>query len=182
MTPSRPVPGNTGGSYLTLKSNSRLIFGVIELCHGFGTVFLDQGYWQRAIASRPTTAVRAYILGSLAWCVFLHFLSIASQLLHQTLFHRAREMQADSGKLVCNPIRICDNSWTFSSRSDQQFKVPNLSRRHDRRSSTDRSSCTICGSRFTRKRLLDCTSHHALHGRDLLRIIRTHRSILDPDI
>ncbi|RMZ13650.1 hypothetical protein D0860_02473 [Hortaea werneckii] len=32
-----------------------------------GTVFLDQAYWQRAIASRPTTAVRAYILGGLAW-------------------------------------------------------------------------------------------------------------------
>lgn len=32
-----------------------------------GTVFLDQGYWQRAIASRPTTTVKAYILGGFAW-------------------------------------------------------------------------------------------------------------------
>jgi hypothetical protein len=40
---------------------------VIQLCSGSGTVFLDQAYWQRAIASRPTTAVRAYILGGLAW-------------------------------------------------------------------------------------------------------------------
>lgn len=30
-------------------------------------MFLDQAYWQRAIASRPTTAVRAYLLGGLAW-------------------------------------------------------------------------------------------------------------------
>lgn len=30
-------------------------------------MFLDQAYWQRAIASRPTTAVKAYILGGLAW-------------------------------------------------------------------------------------------------------------------
>lgn len=58
----RPVVGNQGGSYLTLKSNYGLIFGVIQLCSGMGTVFLDQGYWQRAIASRPTTAVKAYIL------------------------------------------------------------------------------------------------------------------------
>jgi len=63
----RPVAGNEGGSYLTLKSNYALIFGVIQLCSGSGTVFLDQGYWQRAIASRPTTAVRAYLLGGLAW-------------------------------------------------------------------------------------------------------------------
>jgi Na+/proline symporter len=63
----RPVDGNLDGSYLTMKSNYALIFGVIQLCSGLGTVFLDQGYWQRAIASRPTTAVRAYIMGGLAW-------------------------------------------------------------------------------------------------------------------
>lgn len=63
----RPVAGNQGGSYVTMKSNYALVFGVIQLCSGSGTVFLDQAYWQRAIASRPTTAVRAYILGGLAW-------------------------------------------------------------------------------------------------------------------
>ncbi|QDS77830.1 hypothetical protein FKW77_006194 [Venturia effusa] len=63
----RPVAGNQDGSYLTMKSNFGLIFGVIQLCSGMGTVFLDQGYWQRAIASRPSTAVKAYILGGFAW-------------------------------------------------------------------------------------------------------------------
>ena len=63
----RPVSGNQDGSYVTMKSNFALVFGVIQLCSGSGTVFLDQAYWQRAIASRPTTAVRAYILGGLAW-------------------------------------------------------------------------------------------------------------------
>ncbi|KAF2650180.1 Na+/solute symporter [Lophiostoma macrostomum CBS 122681] len=63
----RPIEGNKDGSYLTLKSNYGLVFGVIQLCSGSGTVFLDQAYWQRAIASRPTTAVRAYLLGGIAW-------------------------------------------------------------------------------------------------------------------
>ena len=63
----RPVAGNQDGSYVTMKSNFALVFGIIQLCSGSGTVFLDQAYWQRAIASRPTTAVRAYILGGLAW-------------------------------------------------------------------------------------------------------------------
>lgn len=63
----RPVDGNLNGSYITLKSNFALVFGVIQLCSGSGTVFLDQAYWQRAIASRPTTAVRAYLLGGMAW-------------------------------------------------------------------------------------------------------------------
>ncbi|KAI8932522.1 hypothetical protein NX059_010701 [Plenodomus lindquistii] len=63
----RPIDGNRDGSYLTLKSNYGLVFGVIQLCSGSGTVFLDQAYWQRAIASKPSTAVRAYLLGGIAW-------------------------------------------------------------------------------------------------------------------
>jgi hypothetical protein len=63
----RPIAGNKDGSYLTLKSNFGLVFDVIQLCSGMGIVFLDQGYWQRAIASRPTTAVKTYILGGAAW-------------------------------------------------------------------------------------------------------------------
>lgn len=39
----RPVSGNQEGSYMTLKSNSALVFGVIQLCAGCGVVFLDQG-------------------------------------------------------------------------------------------------------------------------------------------
>lgn len=42
----RPVAGNKDGSYMTMKSNYALIFGVIQLCSGSGTVFLDQAYWQ----------------------------------------------------------------------------------------------------------------------------------------
>ncbi|KKY27478.1 putative solute symporter family transporter [Phaeomoniella chlamydospora] len=66
-TLERPVDGNQNGSYVTMKSNYALVFGIIQLCSGSGTVFLDQAYWQRAIASRPSTAVRAYILGGMAW-------------------------------------------------------------------------------------------------------------------
>lgn len=63
----RPVDGNEAGSYLTLKSNYALVFAVVQLCSGMGTVFLDQGYWQRAIASRPTTAVVGYLGGGCGW-------------------------------------------------------------------------------------------------------------------
>jgi len=62
-----PVPGNAGGSYLTLRSKNGLIFGVINLVGNFATVFQDQAYWQRAIASRPATTVKAYLIGGLAW-------------------------------------------------------------------------------------------------------------------
>jgi Na+/proline symporter len=62
-----PVPGNAQGSYLTLRSQNGLVFGVINTVGNFATVFQDQAYWQRAIASRPASAVKAYLLGGLAW-------------------------------------------------------------------------------------------------------------------
>lgn len=62
-----PVEGNAFGTYLTLASIGALIFGVINIVGNFGTVFVDQSYWQRAIASRPKAATGGFILGGLAW-------------------------------------------------------------------------------------------------------------------
>ncbi|PPQ69730.1 hypothetical protein CVT24_001316 [Panaeolus cyanescens] len=65
-----PVEGNAHGSYVTMRSKNGLIFGVINIIGNFATVFQDQAYWQRAIASRPGTTVKAYLLGGIAWYVF----------------------------------------------------------------------------------------------------------------
>ncbi|KAH6904254.1 urea transporter [Coprinopsis sp. MPI-PUGE-AT-0042] len=62
-----PIKGNADGSYLTMRSTNGLVFGVINLVGNFATVFQDQAYWQRAIASRPSTTVKAYLLGGVAW-------------------------------------------------------------------------------------------------------------------
>lgn len=57
-----PIPGNAHGSYITMRSKNGLIFGVINIIGNFATVFQDQAYWQRAIASRPASTVKAYLL------------------------------------------------------------------------------------------------------------------------
>ena len=62
-----PVEGNSFGSYLTLASVGALIFGIINIVGNFGTVFVDQSYWQKAIASRPKAATGGFILGGLSW-------------------------------------------------------------------------------------------------------------------
>lgn len=65
---NHPIVGNAhGGSYLTFKSNDGLVFAIDLLVAGFCTVWLDQAYWQRAIASRPETSVKAYLFGGMAW-------------------------------------------------------------------------------------------------------------------
>jgi Na+/proline symporter len=61
------VSGNAQGSYLTMISSGGLMFGIINIIGNFGTVFVDQSYWQSAIAARPEAAARGYLLGGVCW-------------------------------------------------------------------------------------------------------------------
>ncbi|RAK72601.1 sodium:solute symporter family protein [Aspergillus fijiensis CBS 313.89] len=62
-----PVEGNAEGSYLTMRSKEGGIFWVINLVGNFGTVFLDNGYYNKAIAASPVHAFPGYVIGGLCW-------------------------------------------------------------------------------------------------------------------
>ncbi|EMS63712.1 putative urea active transporter 1 [Triticum urartu] len=62
-----PVHGNLKGSYLTMLSSGGLVFGIINIVGNFGTVFVDNGYWMSAIAARPSSTHKGYLLGGLVW-------------------------------------------------------------------------------------------------------------------
>ncbi|CAF9934912.1 hypothetical protein IMSHALPRED_009886 [Imshaugia aleurites] len=64
---AHPVAGNAGGSYLTMRSQEGAIFFVINLVGNFGTVFLDNGYYNKAIAAGVSSALPGYVMGGLAW-------------------------------------------------------------------------------------------------------------------
>ena len=64
---AHPVEGNAGGSYLTMRSREGAIFFVINIVGNFGTVFLDNGYWNKAIAAGVADALPGYIMGGLSW-------------------------------------------------------------------------------------------------------------------
>ena len=77
------VNGNVGmgsdtGSYLTMISLEGLKFGIINIVGNFGTVFCDQSYWQSAIAAKPASAHKGYMLGGMVW--FAIPFSLASSL------------------------------------------------------------------------------------------------------
>jgi Na+/proline symporter len=62
-----PVDGNTEGSYLTMRSKEGAVFFVINIVGNFGTVFLDNGYYNKAIAASPVHALPGYVIGGLSW-------------------------------------------------------------------------------------------------------------------
>lgn len=62
-----PVNGNYKGSYLTMLSSGGLVFGIINIIGNFSTVFVDNGYWVSAIAARPSSTHKGYLLGGLVW-------------------------------------------------------------------------------------------------------------------
>ncbi|POR38921.1 Putative urea active transporter 1 [Tolypocladium paradoxum] len=64
---AHPVAGNKDGSYLTMRSQGGAIFFVINIVGNFGTVFLDNGYYNKAIAAHPVHALPGYIMGGAAW-------------------------------------------------------------------------------------------------------------------
>ena len=64
---SHPVENNYKGEYMTMASKGAGIFLVINLVGNFGTVFLDNGYWNKAISASPAAALPGYVMGGLAW-------------------------------------------------------------------------------------------------------------------
>jgi Na+/proline symporter len=54
-------------SLATMDSHSGFVFGIVNIVGNFGTVFVDQSYWQSAIAVKPESAASGYILGGVVW-------------------------------------------------------------------------------------------------------------------
>ena len=92
-----PVAGNNQGSYLTMLSADGLMFGIINIIGNFGTVFVDQSYWQSAIAARPSSAARGYLLGGICWFAIPFSLATSLGLASTALMLPITSIEAGSG-------------------------------------------------------------------------------------
>jgi len=91
------VDGNRDGSYLTMLSSGGLMFGIINIVGNFGTVFVDQSYWQSAIAARPASAARGYVLGGMCWFAIPFTLATSLGLASTALLLPITKDEAGSG-------------------------------------------------------------------------------------
>ena len=103
-----PVVDNRGGSYLTMISKGGIIFGIINIVGNFGTVFVDQSYWQSAIAAKPSSSTRGYLLGGLVWFTIPFSLATAMGLSSVALDLPVTGSEA--GRVWCPPPPPC-TSW-----------------------------------------------------------------------
>jgi len=92
-----PVAGNSQGSYLTMLSGDGLMFGIINIVGNFGTVFVDQSYWQSAIAARPSSAAKGYLLGGICWFAIPFSLATSLGLASTALMLPINSSEAGSG-------------------------------------------------------------------------------------
>jgi len=92
-----PVSGNVQGSYLTMLSSGGLMFGIINIIGNFGTVFVDQSYWQSAIAARPESAAKGYLLGGICWFAIPFSLATSLGLASTALMIPITSSEAGSG-------------------------------------------------------------------------------------
>lgn len=100
----KPVEDNYDGSYLTMLSQSGFIFGIINVVGNFGTVFVDQSYWQSAIAAKPSATYKGYILGGLCWFAIPFTLATALGLASRALDLPISASEAGAGaRLLLSP-------------------------------------------------------------------------------
>jgi len=92
-----PVIGNNGNSYLTMISADGLMFGIINIIGNFGTVFVDQSYWQSAIAAKPSSAAKGYLLGGICWFAIPFSLATSLGLTSTALILPITSSEAGSG-------------------------------------------------------------------------------------
>ncbi|CAL1534239.1 unnamed protein product [Lymnaea stagnalis] len=99
VTCARAPDGNEGNSYLTMVSSDGLMFGLINIVGNFGTVFVDQSYWQSAVAAKPKQGVMGFLLGGLAWFAIPFSLSTAMGLAYIAL-------SAEQGADMLNAMEV----------------------------------------------------------------------------
>lgn len=67
LAKTKPIEGNKDGSYLTISSHGGGLFLAIAFSSAITPICLDQGYWQKSLASAPSSVIPGYIMGGIAW-------------------------------------------------------------------------------------------------------------------
>mmetsp|Transcript_89403 Transcript_89403/g.278178 ORF Transcript_89403/g.278178 Transcript_89403/m.278178 type:complete len:878 (+) Transcript_89403:65-2698(+) len=97
-------------SFATMGSPSGLLFGITNIVGNFGTVFVDQSYWQSAVAAKPRSAVFGFLLGGMVWFAVPFCMATTNGLVGRALTTNPRigplYLDADASGAGLTPARV----------------------------------------------------------------------------
>ncbi|KAL4230109.1 hypothetical protein ACF0H5_010494 [Mactra antiquata] len=97
--------GNFGDSYLTFRTTSGVIYGVVVLFMATSISFCDQANWQSRIAAKPTQGVLGFFLAAYMWFVIPTALSFTVTMTYLSMSaqngsHLLTEAEIDNGYIT----------------------------------------------------------------------------------
>ena len=96
--------GNYENSFLTFRTRSGLIYGIVLLFMATSISFCDQANWQSRIAAKPSQGVIGYFLAAYLWFVLPATLSFTATMSYMSLSalngtHLLSDAEIDNGEL-----------------------------------------------------------------------------------
>lgn len=95
--------GNYQQSFLTFRSTTGIIYGLVTLFMTIGIVFCDQANWQSRIAAKPREGMLGFLIGAFLWFAIPTPISFVSSMTYKAMSFRngtnlLTEADIDSGK------------------------------------------------------------------------------------
>jgi Na+/proline symporter len=100
--------GNFQNSYLTFRSKSGLIYGVVIIFMATSISFCDQANWQSRIAAKPSQGVIGFFFAAYMWFVVPTAMSFTTTMTYFAMSyengtHLLSDAEIDNGK-TCEPF------------------------------------------------------------------------------
>jgi hypothetical protein len=77
--------GNYENSFLTFRSESGIIYGIVTLFMTIAIVFCDQANWQSRIAAKPREGMLGFLIAAFLWYAIPTSISFVSSMTYKTM-------------------------------------------------------------------------------------------------
>lgn len=104
--------GNAADSFLTFRSESGIINGVVVLFMTIAIVFCDNANWQSKIAAKPAEGVIGFFLAGFLWFAIPTSISYMTTLVYKTMSFRE-----GTNLLTAEEIDAGEPVWLFTLRT-----------------------------------------------------------------
>ena len=97
--------GNKDNSFLTFRSESGIIYGIVTLFMTIAIVFCDQANWQSRIAAKPREGMLGFLIAAFLWYAIPTSVSFVTSMTYKSMSYKngtnlLTNAQIDEGKVL----------------------------------------------------------------------------------